>query len=223
MKVLDLKPEHVLVDIGSGTGVIAKELFELSGLNSPIWCVDPSVEMQEIARQRKGIYTVLKTANEFFSDPLISESFDRVIAVTSAHHFVNPDVVYKGILRSLRPGGMFVQINILNFGHPVFKCAEMPVRQSFEQERTTQFSLLGRIDLNSKVSQEEFSFPLSLTKSKLYELFRWRYISVLEQFSDDQIEKGIKEFEEGLLKDVRDDELLNYEYTVLVTKAEKVS
>ena len=50
MKCLDLKPEHVVADIGSGTGAIAKDLFELSGLNNPIWCVDPSVEMQEVAR-----------------------------------------------------------------------------------------------------------------------------------------------------------------------------
>ena len=32
MKCLDLKPEHVVADVGSGTGAIAKDLFELSGL-----------------------------------------------------------------------------------------------------------------------------------------------------------------------------------------------
>ena len=102
MKCLDLKPEHVVADIGSGTGAITKDLFELSGLNNPIWCEDPSVKMQEVARQKKGVYPVVKTAEEFFANPQIRERFDRVLATISAHHFVNSDAVYKGILRSLR-------------------------------------------------------------------------------------------------------------------------
>ena len=64
----------MVADIGSGTGAIAKEFFEFSVLESPIWCVDPSVEMQQAARQKKGVYTVLNPAGEFFSDPQISES-----------------------------------------------------------------------------------------------------------------------------------------------------
>ena len=66
MQCLDLKPERVVADIGSGTGAIAKDLFELSGLYNPIWCVDPGVEMLEAARQKKGVNSILKTAEEFF-------------------------------------------------------------------------------------------------------------------------------------------------------------
>ena len=105
MKTLDLKPEHVAADIDRWTGAIAKELFELSGLHNPIWCVDRGVQMQEVARQKKEVYPVVKTAEEFFClNQQISEKFDRVLAIVSAHHFVNPDAVYKGLIRSLRPG-----------------------------------------------------------------------------------------------------------------------
>ena len=124
MKCLDLKPEHVVADIGSGTGAIAKDLFELSGLYNPIWCVDPSVEMQEVARQKKGVNSILKTAEEFFSNPQISERFDRVIATISAHHFVNADAVFEGILCSLRPGGFFLQFNAIKSTLPSFKSAK---------------------------------------------------------------------------------------------------
>ena len=212
-----------MADIGSGTGFIAKELFELSGLKNPIWCVDPSVDMQEVARQKKGLYPVQKTAEEFFSDPEISESFDRVLSVTSAHHFVNPDVVYKGVLRSLRPGGIFVQLNTLKSGHPVFKSAQKLLSESFERERETQFSFLRAINLGAKISQKEFSFPLAVTKSKLYEMFRCRYMSILEHFSDDKIEEGLSEFENDVLKDVKNEELINHDRTLLLTKAEKVA
>ena len=223
MRCLDLKPGHVVADIGSGTGAIATELFELSGLENPIWCVDPSVEMQQIARQKKGVYTILKTAEEFFSDPQINERFDRVMAVISAHHFVNPDVVFKGILRSLCPGGIFFLVTkpaALNSGHPFFKSAEKAVIQSLEQEQESHFSILS--NLNANVSQQQFSFPISLKKSKLYEKLRCRFISMLEHFSDDQIEDGIRELENDVFKDMKDDDLIIYEHTLLVIRAEKV-
>ncbi|KAJ7350152.1 hypothetical protein OS493_038162 [Desmophyllum pertusum] len=107
MKWLDLKPSNIVADIASGTGFIAEQLFKLSGLNNPVWCVDPSAEMQEVAQQKKGLYPVQKTAEEFFSDPEINQVFDRVICVCSSHHFVDPVAVYKGILRSLRSRWFF--------------------------------------------------------------------------------------------------------------------
>ena len=220
LKCLDLKAGHVVADIGSGTGAIATELFELSGLENPIWCVDPSVEMQQVARQKKGVYTILKTAEEFFSDSQISGSFDRVIAVMSAYNFVNPDVVFKGILRSLRPGGIFLLVTTLKTGHPFFKSAEKVVRQSIGKERESHFSILS--NLNAKVSQQQFSFPLSLKKSKLYEKFRCRFNSMLKHFSDDQIEEGVRELENDVFKDMKDDDLIMYEHTLLVVRAEKV-
>lgn len=108
MKYLDLKPHHMVADIGSGNGFIAENIFESSGLKNPVWCVEPSAEMQELARKRKGFYPVQKTAGEFFSDPRISQCFDMVVAVCSTHHFVDPDAVYEGIFRALRPSGAFV-------------------------------------------------------------------------------------------------------------------
>ena len=210
----------MVADIGSGTGTIAKELYELSGLENPIWCVDPSVEMQQVARQKKGVYTVPKTAEEFFSDPQINERFDRVIAVISAHHFVNPDVVFKGILRSLRPGGIFLLVTTLKSSLPIIESAEKAVTQSLEQERESHFSFLSNLYVN--ISQREFSFSASMTKSKLYEMLRGRFISMLKPFSDDQIEEGIRKFENGMFKDLKDDDLFNYEHTLLVIKADKV-
>ena len=220
MKCLDLKPGHVVADIGSGTGAIATELFELSGLENPIWCVDPSVEMQQVARQKKGVYTVLKTAEEFFSDPQTRESFDRVIAVISAHHFVNPGAVFKGILRSLRPGGIFFLVTTLKISLPFIKSAEKTVSQSLEQEQESHFSFLT--NLNASISQQEFSYSASVTKSKLYEMLRGRFVSMLNQFSDDQIEEGISKFENWMFKDLpKDDDLFNFDHTLLVIRADK--
>ena len=156
-------------------------------------------------------------------NPQISESFDRVIAVTSAYHFVNPNVVFKGTLRSLRPGGIFVLVSTLKSGHPMFRSVQKLVSHSFERERESQFSFQRATNLNAKVSQQEFCFPLGVAKSKLYEMFRCRYMSIFDHFSDDQIEEGIRKFENDVLRDLKDDDLINDERAMLVTRAEKVA
>ncbi|KAJ7349547.1 hypothetical protein OS493_038614 [Desmophyllum pertusum] len=62
MKWLDLKPSHIVADIGSGTGFIAEQLYELSGLKQSSLVRGSQRKMQEVAQQRKGLYPVQKTA-----------------------------------------------------------------------------------------------------------------------------------------------------------------
>ncbi|XP_078353036.1 putative methyltransferase Aflv_0758 [Oculina patagonica] len=221
-KNLDLKPQDVVADIGSGTGLIAENLFTSFKLNNSVWCVDPSAEMQEVARKRKGIYAVQKTAGEFFSDPKISQCFDKVIAVYSAHHFADPDAVYKGIVRSLRPGGTFVQLFTVSTGNPMFKMAEMAdttQRMKYARVGDTE-QLLKGLNLPGKISQKECTYPWNVAKSKLYEMFRCRFISSFYQLSDEQIEDGINELENETLKDVKDDDRISCNYVVRMTKFE---
>jgi len=219
LKSLDLKPHHVVADIGSGTGWVAETIFESFGLKNPIWCVDPSAEMQELARKRKGIYRVQKTAEEFFSDPKISQCFDMVIAIFSTHHFVDPAAAYKGIFRSLRPGGTFIQILTISDGHPKFQVAVDKMSIHSQKMSETKKFLRG-IKFQGKFTQKEVCYPWSVTKSKLYEMFRCRYMSMFHQLSDEQIEEGIKELDSETLKDVKDNELINCTYVMLMTKFE---
>ena len=219
MKSLDLKPHHKVADIGSGTGLIAETIFESFGLKVPIWCVDPSTEMQQLAKKKKGICPVQKTAEEFFSDPEISQCFDLVIAVFSTHHFVDPDAVYKGIFRSLRPGGIFVQFDTTSDGHPKFKMA-VDKLSTHSQNVSERKKFLREITFRGKFTQKEICYPWSVTKSMLYEMFRCRYLSMFYQLSDKQIEEGIKELDSETLKEVKDDELINCTNEILMTKFE---
>lgn len=219
MKYLDLKPHHMVADIGSGNGFIAENIFETSGLKNPVWCVEPSAEMQELARKRKGIYPVQKTAGEFFSDPKISQCFDMVVAVCSTHHFVDPDAVYEGIFRALRPSGAFVQFDTIRHNHPYFKMAENTL-STYSQRVSERKQFLREIKFQGKFSQEEFSYAWSVRKSKLYEMFRLRCMSMFHQLSDEQIEEGIKELDSETLKDVKDNDIINCSTVILMTKFE---
>ena len=219
MKSLALKPHHIVADIGSGNGFIAENIFESFALENPVWCVDPSAEMQKVARQRKGTYPVQKTAEEFFSDAEISQCFDTILIAFSAHHFVNPHDVYEGIFRFLRPSGIFVQFDSVSHSHPIFKLAANGY-SSYLDKVSERSEFFHEIKFQGKFSQEELPFAWSLTKPKLYEMFRRRYVSMFHQFSDEQIEEGIKELESGTLKDVKDEDLINCNTVVLVTKIE---
>ena len=219
MKSLDLRPHHIVADIGSGTGLIAETIFESFGLKDPICCVDPSPEMHQLAKKRKGICPVQKTAEEFFSDTQISQCFDMVIAVFCTHHFVDHDAVYKGIFRSLRPGGIFVQFDTISDGHPKFKMA-VEKWSTHSQKASERKKFLREIMFQGKFTKKEICSPWSVTKSKLYEMFRSRYMSIFHQLSDEQIEEGIKELESETLKDVKDNELINCSYVILMTKFE---
>ncbi|XP_078365588.1 demethylmenaquinone methyltransferase-like [Oculina patagonica] len=217
-KTLNLNPQDVLADIGSGTGLFAEILFTSFGLDNPVWCIEPSAEMQDVARKRKGIYPVQKTAEEFFSDPKLIQCFDKVITVFSAHHFDDADAVYKGIVRSLRPGGSFVQFDTISPGYPKFKMAANSWSVLYSKRLSTTDKLLKGMNLQGKISQEEYTNPWSVTKSKLYEMFRCRYVSMFYHLSDAQIEEGIKELENGTLKDVKVDDLINCNYVVRITR-----
>ena len=142
-----------------------------------------------------------------------------VIAVFSAHHFVDPDAVYSGIFRSLRPSGTFVQYDTISDGHPKFRIAANNW-STHSQRVSERKQFLREIKFQGKFSQEEFSYTWSVTKSKLYEMFRCRYMSMCRQLSDEQIEEGIKELENDTLKDVKDTDLINCNYVILMTKFE---
>ena len=220
IECLDLKPQHNVVDIGSGTGFIAESLCKLSGLENPVWCVDPSAEMQEVARKRKGVYPVQKTAEEFFSDPKLSQCFDRVVAVFSVHHFADPVGVYKGMIRSLRPGGIFIQLMTMKDEHPIFKSSTKVFGTYFDRVNDNQ-KLLREIECaDTRISNYEVTFTEAMIKSKLYDSLRRRYSSELNHLTDDQIEERIKQLEKEL-SEFNEHEPITYNRLVSVTKVEK--
>lgn len=95
VEYLDLQPDHVVVDVGGGTGYSAEEIFKIAGLKNPIICVDPSAEMLEKANGRKGVVRVFKTAEEFFDDVSLCRTLDRVLFKGCIHHLQEPLPVLK--------------------------------------------------------------------------------------------------------------------------------
>lgn len=111
-QLLQLQPEHRMLDVGGGTGRVAQHF---RGQVRHLCLLDASVGMLAVARDKGGLCTCQGHSEVL---PFAPHSFERVLAVDSFHHFRNHPVVVRELVRVLTPGGRMVieEPNIRYFG-----------------------------------------------------------------------------------------------------------
>jgi ubiquinone/menaquinone biosynthesis C-methylase UbiE len=105
-----LEERAIIVDLGTGPGLLAVELHKLWP-RARIIGVDPSSEMLRIARSNAGeagmpdFEARLGTAEEI---PLASGSADLVVSQSSFHEWEDPQKGLGEVFRILKPGGSLI-------------------------------------------------------------------------------------------------------------------
>ncbi|MBI4208439.1 MAG: methyltransferase domain-containing protein [Deltaproteobacteria bacterium] len=100
-----LSPEARILDVASGTGILALRLAEKAP-RGEIVGMDISPEMVEIANQKaEGFPNVEFVVGNVEAMPFPDETFDVVTCSYSFHHFPDPDVALEEIHRVLKKGG----------------------------------------------------------------------------------------------------------------------
>ena len=84
LKYFNVQSHHSVVDLASGTGFLAERLFERSELKNPVWCVDPSAEMQGEIKHKKGVFPLQKHADEFPDELAVDQCFNRAICIATS-------------------------------------------------------------------------------------------------------------------------------------------
>lgn len=98
-------PEVALLDVGTGTGNLARTLADLG---ARVTAVEPSEVMRRVAQSKLGQTPVL--AGQFLALPVDDGSQDSVVSTYAFHHLTEPakELAATELLRVLRPGGRVV-------------------------------------------------------------------------------------------------------------------
>jgi ubiquinone/menaquinone biosynthesis C-methylase UbiE len=130
--VLGLRPTGEVLDVGCGTGALARRL---TGFGYQVTGIDPSDGMLEVMRARSPeIRAVVGSGTEL---PFEADSFDIVLSVATFHHIAEPAAVRETLAemtRVARPRGR-IMIWDHNPGNPYWSRLMARVPQDTGDER----------------------------------------------------------------------------------------
>ena len=220
---VDFDPEHMIADVGSGTGYLAEKLFNFAKLKNPIVCVEPCEKLHLKAMKRKGVIPIMKTGEDFFNEDVSAHGrFDRVLMIQSDHHFSDPMKIFKGVEKSLRVGGICAIVNLKH--HSYYSLfSEATGAMMYPSDRHVKTCNMLE-EANFKVEMSWFEGKHNLERAKFYSMLRGRFITNLYSMSDNQIKEGIekmKKLEQGKLELSKDDDFIENHVHIVVLVAKK--
>ncbi|NET02158.1 MAG: methyltransferase domain-containing protein [Sphaerospermopsis sp. SIO1G2] len=112
VELLDLKPDHVVADIGAGTGYLSFLIAPLL-TEGKVLAVDIQPQMLEIIdyfKQEKNINNVQPILATETNPNLPATSIDFAIFVDAYHELGYPQEVMTEIVKALKPGGKVVLV-----------------------------------------------------------------------------------------------------------------
>ena len=107
VEALALTGREWVLDLATGTGRVARPVAErLKG--GRVVGLDEALAMLRVAGEQEPVPGFLAAAGKAEAFPFRSEVFDRALTVLALHHFGQPALTVREVLRVLRPGGRFV-------------------------------------------------------------------------------------------------------------------
>ena len=104
-----LKPGMRVLDVATGTGVVARAAAAVTGDISSIVGLDPSIGMLTAGRA-KVTFRIVQAKSEAL--PFADESFDFITIGFAMRHFADLKFVFSQCARVLRPGGRLLVLEI---------------------------------------------------------------------------------------------------------------
>ena len=144
LKNLDIKPGHVIADIGAGSGYHSTLLSKMVG-NGKVYAVDVEREMiaylnDRIKREgKKNILPVLSTEQNV---SLPANSVDLMLLVDVYHEFSFPYEMARSMLEALKPGGklVLVEFRAEDPNVPIKTIHKMSERQAVKEFKAAGFT-----------------------------------------------------------------------------------
>ncbi|WP_307852076.1 methyltransferase domain-containing protein [Streptomyces sp. b94] len=192
---LRLGPADRIADIGSGTGLFAKEVARQLRPSHPILCVDPSEAMLSGlgAPPPPGLSPVVASAEEVAEGRarLPYEELDGMWLKESVHHVADQARTLHGLADRLAPGGRLLIVMLpATIRYPLFKAA-LTRFEELQPDPTVIEAHLHRAGLVTRTSHVEHE--LRIDRDRYLGMVRARYMSLLSTFTDSELEEGVEE------------------------------
>ena len=190
VKYLDLKSTDIFVDLGCGTGIYTKKIRDIAQLINPALCVDISAKMLDKIPEGTQFNPILMDAVEFSEKP---GQYDKVLMQGMTHHIVDKERLIKNVTKRLNPGGKILTTGLpYRLEYPLFEKA-LKTFQDLYYKGESSVDLF--LELGFEVKLKYVRYPISIEKRKYFNMVKNRYISTLLNFSEQEIEDGLKEIE----------------------------
>ena len=105
--VCNLRPAHVVADVGSGSGALA-EVFLRNG--NAVYAIEPNPEMRAAAEHALRGYSRFRSVDAVGERTTLPERSVDLVAVGRAFHWLEPDTALAEFARILKPEGWVVII-----------------------------------------------------------------------------------------------------------------
>ncbi len=109
LKRAGLAPGMRTLDVGVGTGLVARAAAEIVGNASLVTGIDPCLGMMKEARVPNGVNLALGRAEEI---PFADDSFDFLSMGYALRHISDLSVAFREFYRVLKPGGRICLLEI---------------------------------------------------------------------------------------------------------------
>lgn len=138
LKHLELRPNLIVADIGSGAGFPLMELAERLGKSCKLYGIDPWANANDRARKKIKNYELINVEiiessaeNFLFAD----NSIDLIVSNLGINNFENPQIVFKECCRVLKPKSkLAITTNLNGNWKEFYHIFENTLKQLSEEE-----------------------------------------------------------------------------------------
>jgi ubiquinone/menaquinone biosynthesis C-methylase UbiE len=109
--VLGSMPGPHVLDVGAGTGRLARSLFQLPGVDARLVCIEASIRMLELGRHHTPDHRTQWLRGWAVPLPFAAGTFDLVASLEILEFTPRPRETLQEMARVLRPGGWMLVTN----------------------------------------------------------------------------------------------------------------